>query len=95
MTVAVMAFATSAMADVTYVAGMTGVTWGGCKRDVSSAFGSLKGFKSITIENGEEADTQLVTVSFEEGAVVTKEAAVASLGDKAGKYVVKTWEAKK
>lgn len=36
-----------------------------------------------------------MTVSFEEGTEVTKEAAVAALGDKAEKYVVKTWEAKK
>jgi hypothetical protein len=37
----------------------------------------------------------VVTVTFEEGAEVSKDDAVKSLGDKASKYVVKTWEAKK
>jgi len=35
-----------------------------------------------------------VTVVFEEGTEITKEQAVESLGDKASRYVVHTWEAK-
>ena len=92
ITLALLAFAPAAMAeDVTYTAGMTGVTWGGCKKDVSSAFEKLSGFKNIKIEKGDAAGTQKVTVITDGSAEITKEQAVESLGKKAARYVVKTW----
>jgi hypothetical protein len=96
-TLAVMALALAPAAwagEITYIAGMTGVTWGGCKKSVSSAFGTLPGFKSVLIENGEKAGTQKVTVVTDGSAEITKEQAVASLGDKADRFVVETWEKK-
>ena len=95
MMLALMAFGSALIAgDVTYLASMTGAC-GGCKKEVSSAFSSLKGFKSISIKDAEEAGTQVATIVFEEGTQVTKEQAIKSLGDKASKFVVKTWKSKK
>ncbi len=37
----------------------------------------------------------MVTVVLESDKEVTKKDAIKSLGDKSGRYVVKTWEAKK
>ncbi len=37
----------------------------------------------------------MVSVVLDSDKAVTKEDAIASLGDSASKYVVKTWEAKK
>ena len=81
----------SAEEVVTYNVGMTGVTWAGCKRDVSSAFNKLAGVKSVSIEKGEKAGTQNVVVTSTSGDL-TKEQAIASLGAKAKRYVVHTFE---
>ena len=48
-------------------------------------------YKSIKIENGEKKGTQKVTVVTDGSAEISKKDAVASLGDKAKRYVVVTW----
>jgi hypothetical protein len=80
----------------TYVVGMTGVTWGGCKTHVREAFAKLEGVdsKTITIEAGKKEGTQ--AVSFKStSAKLKKEDAVKSLGKEATKYVVVTFEPEK
>ena len=52
----------------------------------------MKGFSSIKIENGEKPGTQKVTVVTDGSSEVTKEDAIASLGDKASRFVVVTWD---
>jgi hypothetical protein len=46
---------------------------------------------SVEIEAGDEAGTQKVTVVTNKDGI-TKEDAIKSLGDKASRYVVHTWE---
>jgi len=52
----------------------------------------LPGFTSIKIENGEKPGTQKITVVTDGSKEVKKEHAVESLGEKAKRYVVQTWE---
>lgn len=58
---------------------------------VREAFSKLAGVSSVEIEPGEDPGTQKVTVKST-SAELTKEQAIASLGDKAARYVVQTWK---
>ena len=52
---------------------------------------SLPGVKEVKIEDGDKPKTQKITVIGEKTGI-TKEDAVKSLGKKAKRYVVVTWE---
>lgn len=54
----------------------------------------MPGSKEVRIEAGDAEGTQKVTVVTDGSAEVTKEQAIASLGDKASRFVVVTWEKK-
>lgn len=90
MALAVLAFAGTAIADeVKYVAIMKGVTWGGCKRTVSSAF-TKAGGTSVNIEKNEaKAGTQKITIIADKE--ISAYEAIKALGDAGKKYVVLTW----
>ena len=92
MAVAVLAIAGSAVAEeVKYVAIMKGVTWGGCKKTVSSAFTSAGG-SNVTIEsNKAKAGTQKVTITSDKE--ISAFDAIKALGKSGSKYVVLTWGA--
>ncbi len=78
----------------TYVIGMTGVTWGGCKKYVRGAFKNLDGIvcedvnTDIKIAKGEKKGTQVVTIKTTKA--LTKEAAIAAIGAKKDRFVVKS-----
>jgi copper chaperone CopZ len=88
--ISIQAYASDA---VTYVAGMTGVTWGGCKVHVREAFSKLEGVSKVEIAVGDQPGTQKVTVTSTSGSI-TKDQAVKSLGEEASRYVVVTWDKK-
>lgn len=52
----------------------------------------MAGFKSISVEKGEESGTQKVTVVTDGSEEITQDDAVESLGPMAKRYVVHTWE---
>jgi hypothetical protein len=52
----------------------------------------LPGVTDVKIEAGDKPSTQKVTVTSDKTGI-TKDEAVKSLGDKAKKFVVKTWTA--
>ena len=70
-----------------YVATMTGVTWAGCKKYVSSALKKKFNATSIVITKGDKPKTQKVVFSCAKGDLTKKEAAD-SMGAKKSRFVV-------
>lgn len=75
----------------TYVAEMTGMVCAGCKDHVTASFRKLKAVSTVQIVPGDKPGTQKVTVTSA-SPTLTKEQAVAVLGDSASTYVVHTWQ---
>jgi copper chaperone CopZ len=78
-------------APVQYIADMTGMVCAACKDHVTASFTKLDGVSKVQIVPGAKAGTQKVTVTSTSGAL-TKEQAVAALGDSASTYVVHGWK---
>ena len=70
-----------------YVATMTGVTWKGCQKYVSSALKQKFNATSIIITKGDKPKTQKVVFSCAKANLTKKEAAD-SMGDKKSRFVV-------
>jgi copper chaperone CopZ len=75
--------------SIEYVAGMTGITCGGCESGVRAAFMKLPGVTEVKFTAGSKPKTKKVTVLSAQGGI-TKEDAVKALG-KTTKFVVVTW----
>lgn len=74
-----------------YVANLTGVVCGACKKSVTSSLQKLPGVVKVDFEKGEKADTQKAT--FEStSAALTKEQAIKALGDTAKEFVIVSLE---
>lgn len=75
---------------VSYIAEMTGMVCAGCKDHVTASFSKLDGVTAVVIVPGDKAGTQKVTVTSTSSSL-TKEQAVAALGDSASTYIVHLW----
>ena len=78
---------------VTFVATVTGIVCDGCKDHIRQSFTKLEAVTSVEIVAGAAPGTHAVTVTTT-SAKLTKEQAIASLGEQASTYVVQTWEKK-
>jgi copper chaperone CopZ len=78
---------------VTYKAEMNGITCAGCKAHVTESFAKLEGYKAVEFVKGEKLGQQHVTLTATT-ADLTKEKAVAALGDFSKNYTIVSWEKK-
>ena len=76
---------------VTYIAEMSGMVCAGCKDHVTASFKKLEGVSDVKIVAGDKPATQKVTVTAASSAL-TKEQAVAALGESASTYQVHEWK---
>lgn len=77
---------------MTYVAGMTGVECNDCKKKIARKIGKLKGVKTIRIvKKGENFHTLYVDTDGKHP--ITKQQAIAALGDDVGHYTITSWKA--
>lgn len=83
--------ASAAEPAYTYIAEMTGMVCAGCKDHVTASFRKLKDVSNVQIVRGDKPGTQKVTVTSASPGL-TKEQAIATLGDSASTYVVHTWQ---
>jgi copper chaperone CopZ len=78
-----------------YTGEITGVVCASCKAHVAAALTQkMPGIQNVDIERSDKPDTQKITITTTKGDV-TKEAAVAALGELAASYQILSLEKKK